>query len=213
MPPHQNSSLTTQLTTQCLLQPPPCRYHRPFIHPALFFLIFGCFLGSQPCNWILHYCKCYSTWAHSEFSLDGDLTGVVLDSGWWHLWRLDAWNSKQEETESTFLLHRVAIACVDWVCLSWGTRNEVGKTGAMFPGAMDPFQTLSLTNCVILAYFSPMFSQRGNRDDDLAVSHPGVLQYMGLHRVKHNWRINAKMVSIKDRNSMDLTEAEDIKKR
>ena len=171
MPPHQNSSLTTQLTTQCLLQPPPCRYHRPFIHPALFFLIFGCFLGSQPCNWILHYCKCYSTWAHSEFSLDGDLTGVVLDSGWWHLWRLDAWNSKQEETESTFLLHRVAIACVDWVCLSWGTRNEVGKTGAMFPGAMDPFQTLSLTNCVILAYFSPMFSQRGNRDDDLAVSH------------------------------------------
>ena len=81
------------------------------------------------------------------------------------------WNSQQEETESTSLLHRVAIACIDWVCLSRGTRSEVGKTGAMFPGAMDPFQTLSLTNCVLLAYFSPTFSQRGNRDDDLALSH------------------------------------------
>ena len=81
MPPHQNSSLTTQLTTQCLLQPPPCRYHWPFIDPALFLLIFGCFLGSQPCNWILHHCKHYGTSTDSDFSLDGDLTGVVLDSG------------------------------------------------------------------------------------------------------------------------------------
>ena len=39
---------------------------------------------------------------------------------------------------------------------------------------------------------------------------PGRLQSTGSQRVGHNW---AKMGSIKDRNGLDLTEAEDIRKR
>ena len=36
--------------------------------------------------------------------------------------------------------------------------------------------------------------------------------YKRIHRLKEN-KLHAKMSSIKDRNGMDLTEAEDIKKR
>ena len=50
---------------------------------------------------------------------------------------------------------------------------------------------------------------------------PGKLQSMGLQTVGHDWMtslslqgiFHAKMGLIKDRNGMDLTEAEDIKKR
>ena len=53
---------------------------------------------------------------------------------------------------------------------------------------------------------------------------PGVLQSMGLQRVEQDWvtelnwtelkgTFHAKMATIKDRNGMDLTEAEDIKRK
>ena len=62
-------------------------------------------------------------WFFSGWRLNRSCTGLWLMT---FMKTLDARNSKQEESESTSLLHRVATACIDWVRLSLGSRSEVG---------------------------------------------------------------------------------------
>lgn len=68
-------------------------------------------------------------WFFSGWRLNRSCAGLWLMT---FMKTLDTWNSKQEESESTSLLHRVATACIDWVCLSLGTRSKLVKQGLCF---------------------------------------------------------------------------------